>query len=126
MRRSVLIILGLVSLAACSADQNLLTPHVSQSATPQQSRIAELTAQLAWIGDMHHTAMQEAIHDSAFQTLTGRGMLSSKCAGQLAYMQRYLPLIESAAGAQPSSDAARAARVSASGLQVGVCRSSAG
>lgn len=114
--------------AACSdAPTRSIEPtaaRFSRLAAPtlqDRARLAELRAPWAWIGSLHHEAMQEVLHDPELASYTGRGPDSPACAAQIRYMKRYASRV-AAYGAAPDTSAG----FNALAVGVGVCTSAPG
>src|SRR5205823_3542333 len=76
-----------------------------------------------WQGaaDLHHVAMQEAIHDRSLGGLRQQRTASERCAIALRYLTKYYPEIEVRSGKRSNSEADRTAAINRLGSQTGVC-----
>jgi hypothetical protein len=88
----------------------------------ERARVASLRGKWQWVADLHHRAMQEAIHDPSLRALEGPNGSAEKCAAELRYMVKYAPLAEARGGHRARSDAERLAGLKALASQVGGCR----
>ena len=83
------------------ADSGAHAPSIGNSiagiapSPSDQATLAALRAPVAWIGAVHHEAMQEVLHDPHVSEYTGRGPDSPACAAQIRYMNRYAQRIAS-------------------------------
>lgn len=96
---------------------------VSGVANPaaDQATLAALRAPWAWIGSVHHEAMQEILHDAHVSEYTGRGPDSPGCAAQIRYMTRYAQRISVIVDSLNTPGRDEPVDVNALGLRVGVC-----
>lgn len=95
----------------------------SRLTVAQRTRLDSLRASLTWVGELHHQAMQEALHDPAAGTFTSRGPGSAACAAQIRYAVRYASLVDSIAEVRGFAHGQRDGDPAQLASQVGVCRS---
>jgi hypothetical protein len=87
----------------------------------QQARVASLKGRWTWVGDMHHSAMQEAFQDPAVRALRRSASAAAVCEAQLRYAARYARLAEGQSGNRYRSEAERGAAIRDVSSRVGRC-----
>src|ERR1043166_5556446 len=60
----------------------------------ERARVAAAGGKWKWAGDLHHQAMQQAIHDPALHGLRGQHSAAERCAVALDYARKFGPAAE--------------------------------
>ena len=92
--------------------------HLSAGET---ARVASLKGRWQWVADLHHDAMQGAMHDPSLHGLRQRRTPAERCATAVRYMTRFSPAVEVRSGQRYDSENDRKAAIRRFASQVGVC-----
>jgi hypothetical protein len=87
----------------------------------ETARVASLRGTWQWVADLHHAAMQEAIHDPSLHGLKRGGTQAQRCAAAVRYLTKYSPAIEDRVGRAHSTPADQKAAAEQLARQLGVC-----
>jgi hypothetical protein len=92
--------------------------------TDEQTRVASLKGKWQWVADLHHAAMQEAIHDPSLHGLRQPHTDAERCAVTVRYMAKYSPAAEGRVGQMYRSASERTTAMQAIATRSGLCPSS--
>ena len=88
----------------------------------ETARVASLKGKWQWVADLHHEAMQSAIHDVSLHGLRQQHSAEERCATGRSYLKKYFARIESHSGRHYNSDAERSATIDQIAAKTGVCQ----